>query len=188
MPSTSTDIVNQALALIGDDLPLVTGTAPTFDDSKAGKAAQLLYGPSVRAVGRQFGWDFARKTVALTLTGNAAPMPWALEYAYPTNGLEVWDIFPPSEDPNDPLPYNFNVGNAVVGATTVRVVWTNLASALAVYNNNPTETAFDDSFVAALVRYLASEFAIALTGKVDLMQSHLEGFGALGQIAESRGD
>lgn len=187
MPS-ATDIVNEALLLIGGDQPLVTGSAPNFDNSAAGKAARVLYAPSVRTVGRMFGWDFARKTVALVVTGNLAPAPWALEYGYPTNGIEVWDIFPAAEDPSDPLPYNFNEGNAVVGGSTVRVLWTNLANALAVYNNNPNESAWSDDFVEAVARFMASKFAAALTGKVDLMQAYLETFGTFEQIAESRQD
>lgn len=187
MPS-ATDIVNQALLLIGGDQPLVTGSAPNFDDSAAGKAARVLYAPSVRAVGRMYGWDFARRTVALVVTGNAAPAPWALEYGYPANGIEVWDIFPATEDPNDPLPYDFSEGNAVVGGNPVRVLWTNLAAALAIYNNNPNEAVWDSTFIEAVARFMASKFAAALTGKVDLMQAYLETFGTFEQIAEQRQD
>src|ERR1700761_3301085 len=91
-------IVNQAIILIGDYQPPVTGLAPNFDSSVAGKAAAQLYGLCVRAVGRQFGWDFARNQVSLTLTGNSAPLGYSFEYAYPMFGgavaVQVWQIVP----------------------------------------------------------------------------------------------
>ena len=37
MTFTSNDVANQALALIGDNLPPVQGFAPTFDSSAAGQ-------------------------------------------------------------------------------------------------------------------------------------------------------
>lgn len=186
--TNSLDIVNQAILLVSDNQPLVTGTAPTFDNSTAGKAAQVLYGPTVRFVGRQFGWDFARKTVALVLTGNTPPQPWTYEYSYPPNGIQVWDIFPDTEDPLDPLPYDYNEANAVVAAVVQRVIQTNVQNAQAVYNNNPNESTWDSSFEQAVVQMLSRGFAIALTGKTDLMQAYMESFGTFEQAAESRQD
>src|SRR5690242_8129500 len=105
MTVTSTDIVNEAIQRIGDNQPLVTGTAPTFDDSPAGKAAQVLYAPVVAAVGRRFEWDMARNVVTLVATGNTPPLGWSFEYGYPSNGIEVWQITPASlADANNPLP------------------------------------------------------------------------------------
>src|ERR1700686_4997177 len=108
--TTSTDIVNQAIQLIGDDQPLVTGTNPTFDLSVAGKAAAQLYNLSVRAVARQFGWDFARNNVTLTLTANTPPMGYAYEYSYPVFAgiiaVELYQLLPPFplSDVNNPTP------------------------------------------------------------------------------------
>ena len=186
---TSADIVNQALQLIGGNQPPVTGTSPTFDDSAAGKAASYLYVPTVQTVARQFGWDFARKTVALTLTGNTAPYPWAYEYGYPAQAVEVWSLMPSDEaDANDPLPYNFNVANAVVSGQQTRVIHTNLATPLAVYNNAPNENAWDASFREAVVRLLASNLAMAIAGKPDVAEGHLKAYGAFQQIGEGRQD
>lgn len=187
--TTATDIVNEALMLAGGITPLVTGTAPTFDNSANGKAAALLYGPTVAAVGRQFGWDFARHTVALVLTGNVAPYPWALEYGYPADGIEILQLTPMTEaDPNDPLPVNFIVANNVVGAFQKRVIQTNLANAQAVYNNNPLPDAWDALFHQAVVRLLASGLSMAIGGKPDLAQSMLEGGSAFESVAEGRRD
>lgn len=189
MAVTSTDIVNQALMLIGDNMPKVTGAYPAFDTSTAGKAANLLYGPAVQTVGRQFGWDFARRTVLLTTTGNAAPFPWAFEYTYPADGIEIWQLLPATlSDPNNPLPIRWSVGNVIVGSTLTKVIWTNLATAHANYNNNPGESMWDPLFREALVRLLASELAMAVAGKPDTAQGLLESGAAFETLGESRPD
>lgn len=190
---TSADIVNQALELIGDQTPPVTGVAPTFDTSIAGKAASQLYGLCVRSVGRQFGWDFARNQVTLTLTGNAAPLGYAYEYAYPLFGgavaVQVWQIVPAVfEDINNPMPVNWTVGNAVVGGTQSKVIWSSVQGALAVCNNNPSESTWDPLFQQAVVRLLASAMAMAIAGKPDVAQGMLESGSAFESLGESRED
>jgi hypothetical protein len=189
MPVTSQDIVNQAIMLIGDNQPLVTGQAPNFDSSPAGIAASKLYAPCVATVQRQFEWDASRRVIALTLTGNAAPFPYTFEYGYPGNGIQIWELAPSAAtDPNDPLPTTMVVGNAVVASVQQRVIWTNLASALAVYNNNPSEATWDAGFRESVVRLLASEIAMAVAGKPDLSQLMLESGGSFGGSAAERQD
>lgn len=191
MATTSNDIANQALQLMGGNQPSLTGQYPNFGPptEAAAKACNRLYGACVQTVGRQFEWDFARRTIALTVTGNVAPYPWALEYNYPTNGIEVWSLFPSAEaDPNNPLPVNFVVANAIVGGSQARVIHANLANALAAYNNNPTETAWDASFREAVVRLLASELAMAIAGKPDVAQGALESYAGFEKIGEGRQD
>ena len=189
MPITSNDIANQAIQLIGDNQPTVTGFAPTFDNSTAGLALQRVYAPCVQTVGRQFAWDMARNTIALTLSGNTAPWPWSFEYLYPTNGIQVWQLHPNNlPDVNNPLPYNWNVANAVVGGQQQRVVWSNLANAFCTYNNNPNENTWDALFRETVVRLLASELAMAVAGKPDVSQGYLESGGSFENIGESRED
>lgn len=188
MAVTSTEIANQALQIIGDNQPAVTGTAPTFDSSPAGQVLQWIYAPTVQVVARQYGWDFARRTVALTLTGNAAPVPWTYEYAYPTSGVQVWSLIPAAPDANDPLPYNFNVANAVVSGSATRVIHTNLQNALAIYNNNPNENAWDAIFRQAVVDLLARVLAMALAGRPDLAKAELDAYSGFAQIGQARQD
>jgi hypothetical protein len=189
MSVSSQDIANQALMLIGGNQPLVTGGAPTFDTSTAGKALAQLYTPCVQTVGRQFAWDMARSTIALALSGNVAPQGWAFEYLYPSNGIEVWQLLPPVlTDPNNPLPLNWNVGNALVTAVQKKVIWANIAGALATYNNNPTEAVWDPGFREAVVRLLASELGMAISGKPDSAQLYLESGAAFESGAEQRPD
>lgn len=189
MPGVSAvDIVNQAVWLIGDDQTPVTGVYPTFDGSKAGQAAAILYPLTVRAVARQFGWDFARNLVNLALTGNTAPLGFSYEYAYPSNGVEVWQLMPPQPlaDPNNPVPVDWVVGNTLVNSVQAKVIWSNQQNAVAAYNNVPTESTWDSLFQQAVVRLLASAMAMALKGKPDVAAAMLEGGSAFEQLGETR--
>ncbi len=189
--ATSTDVVNEALQLIGDNQPLVTGVAPSFDDSPAGVAASQLYTPTVQAVGRAFGWDFARNTVALTLSGNAAPNGWLFEYLYPGNAIELWQIQPPvtvNTDPNNPLPVNWNVCNTLVASVQTKVIQCSIAGALGIYNNAPTEAVWDPLFRQAVVRTLSGALAMALEGRPDTAAAMLESGARFEQAAEARWD
>lgn len=185
--TTSTEIINQAIQLIGDNQPLVTGVAPNFDNSPAGIAAASLYAPCVATIARQWEWDLARNTVVLTLTGNPPPEGWGFEYKYPPNGIEIWQLMPPTiTDPNNPLPANWSVGNNIVSGIQVKVIVSNIENAVVIYNNNPDENTWDPLFREAVVRLLASEMAIALAGRPDTSQAALESGAAFEAIGEGR--
>jgi hypothetical protein len=187
MPVTSNDIANQALQMVGGNTPAVVGIAPNFDDSTAGKALRWLYDAVVGAVARQFEWDFARKTAALVLTGNPAPVPWAFEYTYPAGCAEVWQLLPTvTVDANDPLPVNFVIANNVVAGSQVRVIHANLASASVVYNSNPNENAWDSEFRMAVVDLLGRCLALAIEGKPDLSMALLNSAGGFAQAGQRR--
>jgi len=171
---------------MGDNMPAVTGLAPTFDNSPAGKALQYLYTETVQAVQRRFEWDASRRVYALTLSGNTAPLGYDFEYIYPTVGIEIWNLTSATADPNDPLPTNWSVGNALVAGVQTKVIWSDVASALAVYNNQPTEAVWDSAFTEAVVRELASKLAMALAGRPETEQLFLQSGEAAINIATSR--
>lgn len=174
MALTPTVIVNRAVNLQGNKVPEVTGTYPSFDTSPAGTAAKWLYDEAVKTVGGLFEWDFARFTDALVLSGNAAPDPWAFEYRYPTGALQVWQVKPATQvDPNYPIPANWVMANAVVAGTQRSVIHTNVPNAMAVYNNNPSPDTWQPAFCDAVVRWLASAFAMALSGRPETQQNIL---------------
>lgn len=189
MAVDSNQIVNQAIQYIGDNQPPVTGVAPNFDSSPAGVAAARFYTAVVQTVGRQFGWDFARNTFTLVPSGNVAPDPWSNEYIYPPAAVQVWELKPAvSVDPNNPLPTNYSIANTLVGGIQTKVIQTNFANAVAVMNNNPSESVWDPGFREAVVRLLASVMSMAIAGKPDVAQAYLESGGSFEQIAESRTD
>lgn len=193
MVETSNSVANQAVQMMGGNQPAVQGQWPAFAVTGAGGNAGIslnrLYGPTVATVARSFGWDFARRTVALVVTGNVAPVPWLYEYAYPTNGIQAWQILPAVlTDPNDPLPINWGEGNVVVGAAVQRVLFANINPALVVYNNNPNEDTWDALFRQSVVELLGRALALSLAGKPDLADSLLNSYGDFVQVGISRQD
>ena len=181
------DVVNEALALVGFDGAPVTGNAPSFDSSTSGKIASRIYVPAVQAVARQFEWDFSRQIASLSLSGNAAPFPWSYEYLYPALAVQLWQVTPPSlTDANDPKPVNFVVGNAQVASVSTKVIWSNLASAVAVFANQPGPNVWDPAFREAVVRLLASEMAVAIAGKPDTARDLFEQSGSFAGIGAGR--
>lgn len=90
-----TDIGNQALDAAGVDF--------TMGDVQEGtRQAQVIlraYGQCVRQLLRAANWDFARKTVSLTLLADASGntpdvgtnviLPWIYEYAYPNDCMKA---------------------------------------------------------------------------------------------------
>lgn len=121
MTVTAADIVNQAVQLVGgnNNQAPVTGSSPDFDGTPVGVAAGTVYDLCVQTVTRQFGWDFARAIQELTLTGNTAALGFLYEYIFPTNAVELLQVIPPVADidPNNPLPINWMVSNALGGST-----------------------------------------------------------------------
>jgi hypothetical protein len=187
MPVTSNTIANQAIQLMGDNQPAVTGLAPNFDTSTAGIALQNLYFPCVRTVARQFGWDYARNTAILVPSGNVAPFPYLFEYLYPPNGIQVRQVMPQGiPDINNPLPINWAVGNVIVGGNQVKVIWTNLPAAQVVWTNMPSESTWDPLFQEAVVRLLASELSIALASRLDTSRELMSSGQAFEQVGEGR--
>lgn len=129
----SADVVNRALQIIGgfNNQGPVTGNPPNFDGSAAGIAAGVLYDSVVQTVARQYGWDFSRNSVALVNTTGAAPIGFAYEYFYPSNGIQLRQLVPQTiDDLNNPIPYNWVVGNVIAGLTA--------ASGSILFPSNPT--------------------------------------------------
>jgi hypothetical protein len=188
--ATSTQVVNEALNYIGYDGPAVSGVAPNFDSSNPGQIAQNVYAAAVAAAGRMNNWDFPRTFARLGLSGNNAPWPWAYEYDYPANCVEIWQITPLSgpSDPNNPIPVTWARGIAQVSNVQSSVIWTDQQYACAFFNGNPLEATWDALFRALVVRYLASAFAMANLGKPDVAQSYFDSVGGMLQIGAARTD
>ena len=180
---TSRDIVNEAIQLIGNNQPAVTGNAPGFDGSPAGVAAAAIYGSVVATVARQFNFDFERNTVALAASGTTAPLPWSYEYLYPPAAVDVWHVMPAVvADLNNPLPTQWVVANVTVNSIPTKVIHCNLPAAQAVIANLPGESLWDSLFRQAVVRLLASELATAIAGRPDTAR---DAFETAAQFAEA---
>lgn len=113
---TPADIVNRAIQLIGgfNNNQAITGSPPLFDRTTIGVAAGTVYNAVVQTIARKFGYDFSRNIATLGLTGGTAPLNYAYEYFYPTNGIQVRQLVPPTfADANNPTPIRSTIGNVV---------------------------------------------------------------------------
>jgi hypothetical protein len=188
-PQTPADIVNRAIVLMGgfDNNEPLTGTPATnFNGTPLGQAAAVIFGDVVQTVGKEFGWDFARNIATLALTGNAAPLNFAFEYAYPTNGIEVRQVTAPVNDPFNPIPSLWTIGNSTVAGIVTKVVWTSIAGALAVISGQPQVSVWDPLFVEAVVRGIASALGMGAAGRPETAQLELERSGAILAVGKTK--
>jgi hypothetical protein len=187
--TTDSDIVNRAIALVGIVSQPISGSIGSFTPAaeKAAVAANYLYPSVVQTVARQYGYDFSRNVAALVTTGNTPPIGWTFEYAYPTNGIEVRQVIPPSvTDANNPTPVRWTVGNHAGTASFTKVIWSNTTTASAVFTNQPTPDLWDAGFTEAVVRLLGSEMAMALAGKPETSKMTFETEQMFEQSAQTR--
>jgi hypothetical protein len=189
------DLVNRALEQIGGQNQ-ITGFPPA-DNSAAAQAAATLYQPAVEMVLREGNWDFGSKIISLVLlkTALVPPVafwdetqpipPWRFEYLYPGDCLYLRALRPDpfgfqGGDDYEPGPIRFKVSSDTLnplpaGVTNpAKIILTDLESALAAYTISAPESSWDSIFQEAVVRTLASSFAMALAGRPDFSRVKLE--------------
>src|SRR4029077_5778263 len=145
--TTSVDIVNRALELLGVQTTIVA----LNDGTPAGNAAGVLYAPAVNLMLRQMDPAFARRTAALSAAGGTTPAPWTQEYNYPADCLRLRQLRPQpgSYNVNDPQPVRGAI--AFDNGLSVKVIVSNQANASAVYTSSaPNETQWDWAFAEAV--------------------------------------
>ena len=166
-------VVNLALARIGVEERI----ADIFEGSVAAQLVLDIYGQTRDELLRQGQWGFAQRNVSLTLLKSAPaggyvpptvwssaypPLPWLYEYAYPTDCLKIRAIKPsPILLPNfDPQPFVWSVENDGSYDPPVKVILSNVGSAVMVYTGQITDpTTWEADFVEALADALARRMA-----------------------------
>lgn len=179
--TTSVDVVNRALELIGSQTQ-ITGLN---DGSPAGNAAGVLYAPAVNLLLRQLDPGFARRTAALVAAAGTTPPPWSYEYTYPADCLRLRQVRPaPGYNVNDPQPVRAQV--AFDNGLSAKVIVCNQASAYAVYTSSaPVEAQWDAAFIEAVARRLANPLAMALAGRPDFARELLAESAQFAALADS---
>ena len=176
--ATAATIVNQALQQIAAQAT-VSGVNPAFDGSAAGNAAGILYQPAVQLLLRQTDYEFSRMDAALALSP-VIPYPWSYAYLYPSDCLKIRSVKPATWDLNDPPPVRWTEMEASVGGIPTRIIGCNIIGAVLTYTTaNVSEGEFDSIFQETLVRLLASELVMALSGRPDFSGKLLEQSGGL---------
>jgi hypothetical protein len=174
------DAVNFALGQIGYRLQI----GSLYDGSRAAVAALAIYGQCRDDLMRAGNWQFASRSVFLTLlksapAGGYVPgittwdptlypqQPWLYEYAYPDDCLKI-RIVKPSQiftGPNfNPSPYPLAVNNDNGYTPPRKTILSNVAEALCVYTGRVTDpTVWDANFTQTFIDELGTRLAPALT-------------------------
>ncbi len=189
-PQSPADIVNRAIVLMGgfDNNQPISGTPATnFNGTPLGQAAAVIYGDVVQTTAKEFGWDFQRSVAQLALSGGLGQFDFSLEYLYPTNGIEVLNILPPTgNDPNNPIPPLWTIGNSTVNGITSKVIWCDMVDAVAAISGQPPVSTWDAAFVEAVVRGIASALGMGAAGRPETTQLELERAGGAVQMGKGR--
>lgn len=169
-PVSVEQIVNQALTRVGWPEPVNN----IYEGTRQARAALDIYSQTRDQLLRQTDWGFAEKIAAATLSGQAAPAPWSVQYSYPADCIRLRNLFNAGylADKNNPLPVLYTVASDPVAG---KVILCNAAAATLVYTAqilNPAkwEPLFVESLVLALGERLAAALA-AITAEKPVMEA-----------------
>jgi hypothetical protein len=184
MPITSVknpaDAVNVALVRIGWKGGEIGNL---YDGSEAAMVALNIYGQTRDELLRSHAWDFAQRTISLSLLKAAPvggyvpgftpwdpttdpPIPWLFEYAYPEDCIKIRAVKPvPIFLPNfDPLPNVFSTANDNDFTPAREVILTNVENSLCIYTARVTDpTTWTADFTNSFIDALGESLAPALT-------------------------
>ena len=160
--TTDVEICNMALSRVKAD-----SIGDLSENTVEAVQCRIFYEPTRDRLLTMYSWGFAKKTRALSLTGND-PDEWQYEYDYPNDCLRVGYILPyapangmvvPHQD-YEPVAYEIGAGT---GGS--RVILSNVEEAYISYTAGITdERLFDPLYVDAFAWLLAIDLAIPLGG------------------------
>lgn len=216
-------ICNMALGQVGAQIPIQGISPPLPDGSTEANACALYYSTVIKNLMRAAPWNFTRKTVRATLlkaaidpstgapSSNPPPLPYAFEYLYPPDCLDLRFIpricyttssstssssVPLTTAPNTNIwppmvaevPATFVVANdtpTLSSSQQIKVILTNQPNALLVYTAQVDDpNLWDSSFVKAAVHSLAAELVNPLARNAALLTQNVNIAAAI--IAEAR--
>lgn len=173
------DVANQALVRLGFKLSV----GSLLDGSDHAKRILDVYGQTRDELLRSFDYDFAARTVALTLLKSAPvggyfppdlwnpvthpPVGFNYEMAYPVDAIKIRSlIYQPLFTVNyDPQPVDFTEYNDNNYTPGQRTILTNVPNAIALYTGRVTNPeVWDVAFADALASKLAEVIGPALVG------------------------
>lgn len=174
-------IANMALSNIGARSNIESFT----EQSAEAQQINLWYDFSRLSTLEAYDWNFARKRLDLALHQDDPPEgQWAFRYQYPADCIKAREIENPTiiSQPNtlfDPTVFDtsdaipFEVESSFSG--TSNSILTDMPEATLVYTFDQEQTSmFTPYFVKAFSFHLASQIAIAITGKIALQDSMFE--------------
>lgn len=158
------DVINLSLARIGFKMRVTN----IFNGTPAAVKSLDIYAQTRDAVLRMNDWDFAEKITAAVVSGQSAPLPWSIEYTYPTDCIKLRAMFNSVylADKNNPLPVLYTRGNHSPAGD---VIWTNTAAATLVYTAQITDPAqWEPLFVETMAAELGRRLVVGFKGLEEL--------------------
>lgn len=199
--STVADVANNALTRLGYRLRV----GSLLDGSNQSQVILQVYGQTRDELLRNFDYDFAERTIALTVLKSAPsggyfppntwdpttmpPVGFGFEYAFPDDCVKIRNLVPqPSFVVNmNPQPIDWTEFNDNRYTPARRTILTNVADAIATYTGRVTDpTNWDVAFAEALSAALARRIGPSLVSleaakaegadeQVSVVQSQMEG-------------
>ena len=189
--STPADIANNALTRLGSRMRV----GSLLDGSDASKKLLDVYGQTRDQLLAAFDYDFAQRTVDLTLLKSAPaggyvppnnwdpalypPLGWRYEYNYPDDALKIRTVKPQQLLPYsiDPRPHNWTEYNDPT--LNQRTIVTNVTGALCVYTGRITDPTqwdvrFSEAFAAELAHRIGPSFASPEIAKMEAGEAAME--------------
>lgn len=166
--ATDVEICNLALSHIGADSTISALT----EQSTEGRQCNLLYPTARDYILRKHPWNFAEKTVALSLTGTPPP-DWLYRYQYPGDCVNVLEILTGDRSVSPAVPFRVVAGDDL----NSKVILSDKDEAYLRYTARVTNASvYDASFVQLLSWYMAVVLAMPITGKKSVRDDALAGY------------
>ena len=167
MSITNTDICNMALSHIA-----VGGIISMDESSEAAKQCKIHYEHTRRRMLGMYNWNFAARETKLALLDETVP-GFAYAYAYPEECLKIYYVYEEGMAPyKEEHPRDYRIA-AITGVR--RAVITDVGKAWCSYTADiKTPDMMSEEFIDGFSHLLASNFAMALTGNANLMQTNLQ--------------
>lgn len=165
MVSSVTQLCNLALAHLGE-----APVASVNEDSAAGRACLLHYGPTLSEVLRSHRWNFATARATLARIEADPPFGWTAQFQLPADCLRVLELN--WSDGGDVVSEPFAIeGDRLLSCGT---------EANVVYVRNVQDVSlFDPLFVRALALKLAAALSESIRGNTGKTAALLEEYGKL---------
>jgi hypothetical protein len=173
--ATQLEIVNKALGHIS-----IAPITSMVESSPAAILANSIWDTCRQDCLRNHDWPFATVITALSTTNSTIlHNDWTYAYAYPTDALEVWNVYYNYTDKSP----RFRVVYDKTAAA--RLILSDTSEALAEYTYDQTiTTPWDAYFVSVMSYFLAANMALPLTGNASLKKEMLDIYTAMMSDAE----
>jgi hypothetical protein len=173
--ATQLQIVNKALAHIS-----VASITSMVESSPAAILANSIWDTCRQDCLRNHDWPFATIITTLSTTNSTiVHNDWTYAYAYPTDALEVWNVYYNDTDNRQHFRVIYDK------ALAAKVILSNTSEAACEYTYDQEITApWDAFFVSVVSYYLAANMCKPLTGNDALSKEMMQMYTALMSDAE----